>query len=198
MSGIGDGIVADVGMQGSLDAREALRSQLSLSTIYRVECYDRDGHLKWIEEVPNLIVNEGLDDVLDKYLKGSSYTATWFVGLIDNASFDVLGIEDDAAGIVQATTSGSNGWLENTDYSEGTREALTLGSVLAQSVDNSASKASFSITATVTINGAFVISNSTKAGTTGVLYGEASFSSARAAANGDTLNVTVTLTSASG
>ncbi len=52
--------------------------------------------------------------------------------------------------------------------------------------------------ATVTVNGAFVVSGDTaKLGVAGILYGEASFSVARAAASGDTLNVTVTLTAAS-
>jgi len=191
-------VKADLAVGGDLSMREGLQAKLSMMTIFRVECFDKDGHLKWIEEVPNLIVNEGLDDILDKYLKGSAYTAAFSVGLIDNAAFDILGIEDDAAGITDTTTSGSNGWGELTEYDEAVRQTLTLGTVARQSVDNSASKASFSINATVTINGAFVVSGDTvKLGTTGILYGEASFASPRAAANGDTLNVTATLTAAS-
>ena len=199
MSGISQGMGADVGVQGDIDFREAFRKQLGLSTIYRFECFDKHGHLKWIEEIPNLVVNEGLDDVLTQFFKGSGYTAAFSVGLIDNAGFDVLGIEDDAAGIITGgPTSGSNGWGEVTEYDEATREVLTLGSIVAQSVDNTASKASFAINATITINGAFVVRGDTaKLGTSGTLYGEASFASARSAESGDTLNVTVTLTSAS-
>lgn len=67
----------------------------------------------------------------------------------------------------------------------------------SQSVDNAASKASFSISASVTIKGAFAVTNNTKGGGSGVLYGAAAFAASRAAESGDTLNVTVTLTSAS-
>ena len=41
--------------------------QLSMFNMYDVECYDKDGNLKWREVVPNLVVNAGLDDVLDNY-----------------------------------------------------------------------------------------------------------------------------------
>jgi hypothetical protein len=64
-------------------------------------------------------------------------------------------------------------------------------------VDNSASKAQFSINATATIGGAFIVTNSTKGGTTGILYGGGAFTEGnRSVVNGDTLNVTVTLTAA--
>ncbi|MCY2965065.1 MAG: hypothetical protein NT069_15760 [Planctomycetota bacterium] len=62
------------------------------------------------------------------------------------------------------------------------------------SVDNSASPAVFNINATTYIFGAFLADNSTKSGTTGTLYGTGINGSgiARAVANTDTLNVTVT------
>lgn len=166
--------------------------------IYKFECYDRFGKLKWVEEIPNLIVNEGLDDVLNKYFKGSGYTAAWYVGLIDNASFSAIAAGDTAAkitGTVNAPTT--NAWQEFDDIDEANRPALTLGSVSGQSVDNSASKAAFTINATGTVNGAFVVTTNTILGTSGVLYGAASFSATRAVESGDTINVTVTLTSAS-
>lgn len=145
--------------------------------------------LKWVEYVKNLVTTEGKNDELSKYLKGSSYTAAFYVGLINNASFSALAVGDTAAQI-----GGSNGWLEATAYSESVRQTLTLGSVSAASVDNTASKAVFSINGTITINGAFVATVSTKSGTTGVLFGEASFASTRSLLSGDTLTVTVTLT----
>ena len=50
----------------------------------------------------------------------------------------------------------------------------------------------FSINGTTTVGGAFLISESTKGGTTGVLFSAADFQSPgdRAVTNGDTLNVT--------
>ena len=91
------------------------------------------------------------------------------------------------------------GWAEVVAYSEGTRPALTLGTVASQSVDNSASKASFSINAnSTTIGGAAVTTNGTKSGTTGTLYGAAAFTGGdKSTDSGDSLNVTITLTAAS-
>jgi hypothetical protein len=59
-------------------------------------------------------------------------------------------------------------------------------------IDNSGSVAVFTMNATVTIAGAFLISNSTKSGTTGTLFSVSTFQSpgARSVVSGDTLNVT--------
>jgi hypothetical protein len=152
------------------------------STLYSVRCFDANGVEKWHEEVPNLVVNVGLNDILDKYFKGSTYTAAWHVGL-------------KGAGTIAAgdTLASHAGWTEITAYS-GDRKALTLGSVASQSVNNSASKASFAITGTATVAGAFICVGAT--GTGGILYGAADFSVSRSVINGDTLEVTVTLTMA--
>ena len=120
-------------------------------SLYTFECRDKGGNLKWQEQVHNLVVDAGLNDLLDKYFKGSSYTAAWYVGLIDNASFTEVAADDTAAKI--ATTKNhptTNDWQEFDDYDEATREALTLGSVSGKSVDNSASKAEFTINASGT------------------------------------------------
>lgn len=172
---------------------------------YTFECRDAAGNLRWADAIDNLVTNEGLNDWLDKYLKGSSYTAAWYVGLISSTDFGAIqsgdtavGIRIEASGSGSATGAGSNQWEELDDYTEGVRQTLTLGTVASQSVDNSASKASFSINATVTIKGGFVASNSGKGSGAGVLLGAAAFASERSMFSGDTLNVTVTLTAASG
>lgn len=145
--------------------------------------------LKWIDGFENLVTTEGKNDTLNKYFKGSSYTAAFFVGLVDNAGFSAF-----AAGDTAAQIGGSNGWAEATAYSEGTRQTLTLGTPSGGAVDNSASKATFSINGTVTIHGAFAITDNTKSGTSGVLYGEGAFSADRPLLPGDIVKVTVTLT----
>lgn len=158
---------------------------VGMSTRYEVECIGPDGTVKWRDGFTNLVVTAGRNDLLDKYFQGSTYTAAHYVGLTDGTpTFDAAD-----------TMSSHAGWVEVTDYSEGTREALTLGSVSAGSVDNSASKAQFSINGTATVGGAFVATNSTKGGTSGTLYGGGAFSGGdKSVTSGDTLNVTVTLT----
>lgn len=155
---------------------------------YSFECRDKDGNLKWTDHIDNLVVNVGLDDLLDKYFKGSTYTAAFFVGITD-------GTPTPAAG---DTMSSHAGWAEVTAYDEATRQSLTLGSVSGQSVDNSASRARFTISANgTTVGGAFITTNSTKGGTTGTLYSIGAFSAGdKVLDDGDTLDVTITLTAA--
>lgn len=143
---------------------------------------------KWIEEFDNLVVNAGLNDSLDKHLKGSAYTAAWYVGLMS-------GTPTVAAGDTMASHAG---WTEVTAYDEATRQTLTLGAVAAQSVDNAASKANFTISAnSTTIGGAFLTTVNTKGGTTGTLYGGGAFSAGnKVLDDNDTLAVTVTCTAA--
>jgi hypothetical protein len=89
------------------------------------------------------------------------------------------------------------GWAEITDYTEGTRPVLNTHAAADKSVDNSgANKASFSINANATIGGAFLCTNSTKGGSAGVLYSVGAFTADKPLEDGDTLNVTMTLTSA--
>lgn len=171
---------------GEAQARGGLVGGRVLKTHYKFEAFDKHGNLKWIEEFDNLVVNAGLDDSLDKHLKGSGYTAAWYVGLTD-------GTPTPAAG---DTMSSHAGWAEVTAYDEAVRQTLTLGSVSSQSVDNSASKATFTIsTNSTTIGGAFITNNSTKGGSTGTLYGVGAFTAGdKTLDDDDTLNVTVTLT----
>lgn len=174
-------------VHAGLDAVGGLGAGRMLKTSYKLEAFDKDGNLKWVDEFDNLVVNEGLDDSLDKHFKASGYTAAWYVGLLDSSP-------TVAAGDTMASHAG---WSEITDYDEATREDLTLGSVSGQSVDNSASKASFSINASVTVGGAFVTTDNTKGASSGTLYGGGALSSGdRSLISGDTLNVTVTLTAA--
>lgn len=161
---------------------------LSPKNTYAFECHGPDGDLRWREEVHNLITTEGKNDLLTNYFKGSSYSAAFYVGLVTGAS------PTFAAGDTAAQIGGANGWTESTIYSESVRQTLTLGTASSGSIDNTASKAVFSINNSGTIGGGFVITNSTKSGTTGKLYGEAAFGSARTVANTDTISVSVTLT----
>ena len=159
---------------------------LGLKNIWEVVCLDSDGNEKWREINKNLVTTEGLNHVLSSTLDGGTQITTWYVGL--------KGTGSAAAGDTMASHSG---WSEVTDYSQSVRQTLTLGTAAAGSIDNSASKASYSINATATVAGAFINSDSTKSGTSGTLYGVVDFASSRSVISGDTLEVTVTLTAAS-
>lgn len=158
--------------------------QMTRKSHYAMECYGPDGEFKWRDEFDNLVTTVGLNDSLDKHFKGSAYTALWYVGLTAGSTF--------VAGDTQASHAG---WAESTVYSNSARPTLTLGSVAAGSVDNSASKAVFNINANGTVMGAFVTTGSAPGGTVGILYGEGVLAGgSRLVQSGDTLSVTITLT----
>jgi hypothetical protein len=157
--------------------------------VFTVKCFDQDGNLKWEAEKHNLVVNVGLKDMNDKYFTGSAYTATWYIGLYGAGASNTPAAGD--------TMSSHAGWTEVTDYSQATRpQAVFAAATTADPsvITNSASVAVFSIDGTTTVGGAFLTSNNTKGGTTGVLFSASDFTSPgdRSVVSGDTLNVTYT------
>ena len=152
---------------------------------YVVECFGADGSLKWSEAIENLVTTAGKNDALDKYLSGSAYTAAWYLGLIGSTSYTT----GPAAGDTSAT---HGGWDEDQSYTQGARPAASFASASGGSKSLS-SAAVFSMNGSTTIKGCFLISNSTKGGTTGTLYSAGLFSGGdKALSNGDTLNVSYT------
>lgn len=152
---------------------------------YTVECRDAAGNLKWSEVIDNLVTTVGKNDALDKYLAGSAYTAAWYLGLISSASY--------TTGVAVGDTAASHGgWTEDQNYSQGARPTAAFSAAAAGSKSLS-SALTFSINATTTIKGCFLISNATKGGTSGILYSAGLFSGGdKAVGNGDTLNVSYT------
>ena len=158
--------------------------------VYKIQCHDAQGNLKWEAESTNLVVNVGLQDMNAKYFTGSAYTAAWYIGLYGAGASNTPAASD--------TMSSHAGWTENTGYSNATRPACTFGTPTTANpsvATNSASPASFNINATSTVGGAFLVSNNTVGGTTGTLYSAADFGAPgdRAVVNSDILTVTYTL-----
>ena len=156
--------------------------------VFTVQCFDKDGNLKWEESSPNLVVNQGLQDMNTQYFKGSAYTAAFYLGLITGPGAS----NTYAAGDTLASHAG---WTEFTNYA-GTRKVATFGTATTADpsvISNSASTAAFSISgAGGTVAGAFL--TTVTSGTSGILFSESNFQAPgdRAVVNGDTLNVTYT------
>lgn len=162
-----------------------LANKAKAGGVFHVQCFDKDGNLKWEESAHNLVVNEGLQDMNAKYFEGSTYTAAWYLGLVTGPGAG----NTYAAG---NTLASHVGWTEDTNYS-GNRKAVTFGTATTADpsvIDNSGSPAQFSMTGTTTIAGAFLASVAT--GTSGILFSVSNFQSPgdRAVVSGDTLNVT--------
>ena len=155
-----------------------------LTQRYRVEAFDKDGNLKWSEELDNLVTTEGKNKYLDATLKTGLASPAWYVSLIKAATGSID---------VADTLASHSGWTEGapgTDWT-GNRLAFTTGTISAGSVDNSGSKATFPILGSLTIKGALLAS--VASGTGGTLLGAALFTGGdRSVVAGDTLSVTVT------
>lgn len=174
-------------MSSTVQSNKGVSEGVKGGGVFTVTCFDKDGNLKWEAKSHNLVVNVGLQDMNDKYFSGSSYTAAWYIGLYGAADSNTPAASD--------TMSSHAGWTEVTAYSESTRQACSFGSATAADpsvISNSASVAVFSINGTTTVGGAFLTSDSTKSGTSGILFSAADFASPgdRSVVSGDTLNVT--------
>ena len=153
-----------------------------------IVCRDKHGNIKWTDKIENIVVNAGLDYLLDIGLSGGVQITSWYLGLTDSTP-------TVAAGDTMASHAG---WTEVTAYSEAARLAWTDGGVSGQSVSNSASPATFTINANGTVvGGAFLTSVSTKGGATGTLYAAGAFGAGdKSLDTSDTLDVTATFTQA--
>jgi len=139
-------------------------------------------------EQPNLVVNEGLDKLLNVMFNGATQIGTWYLGLFE-------GNYTPAATVTAATIASAA--TECTAYDQSTRPEYVEAAATSQSITNSANRAAFTFNATKSIYGAFLISNNTKGGTTGTLFSAARFSSSKSVVSSDELLLTYTFTAAS-
>ena len=175
-------------VSAGLVAKVGSSERMRAGGVFHVQCFDKDGNLKWEDAMHNLVVNEGLQDMNAKYFTGSTYSAGFFLGLITGPASGTSYVAGDTLAV-------HGGWTEFTNYS-GSRKAVTFGSpTLADPsvISNSASPAQFSISgAGGVVAGAFLCT--VASGTSGILFSEADFQSPgdRTVVSGDTLNVTYT------
>lgn len=156
--------------------------QMGLSFLYHVRCLDKYGNIKWEELFHNLTTTEGANSLGNVYFRAQTQITAWYVGL------------KQAGTIAAGDTAASHaGWSDFTGYSQSTRPALTLAAFSGGGSDNSASKAEFTINASGTVAGAFIVSNSSKTGNTGVLYSVGDFSAAIPVVAADTIQVTASV-----
>ena len=155
------------------------KSEFGGKFIFR--CLDPKGNLKWEDFIENLTTKEGLDYILGVSFKGNTQSSTWYIGLMD--STPTLDADD--------TMGSHSGWSEVTAYDETDRQEWVQSSISSPSIDNSSSKASYSINTNDTvIGGGFLVDDPTKGGTSGILLAESAFSGGdKTADSGDTLEV---------
>lgn len=138
----------------------------------------------WAAESQNVVTTEGGNYFLDKLLAGSSYTAAWYVGLVNTST-----------AVAITNTYAAKGNTESTAYSNATRVAASFAAASAKS--KVAASNVFNINATDTITGVFLANVSTKGDSTAnagvnVLYSISLLGTSKAVANTDTLTISYT------
>lgn len=142
----------------------------------------------WVCDQPNGITNVGIHYLLEVGFRSDamapvSQIAPWFAGLIDDASF---------SGVAAADTAASHaGWIESDDYSEADRQTLAFGAAAARAIT---AQVSFTMNASKTLRGIFVISDDAKNGTSGTLWSTALFGTPPSVVNGNVLTANYSLT----
>ena len=185
--GLGDILTAVDSTGVAVTKTGAADEVLSIKGYYTVECFDADGVLKWSDDIKNLVVTVGKNDMLDKYFAGSTYTAAWYMGLVDNTSFSAYAAGD--------TLASHAGWLEFLSYTGANRATAAWSAASAGAKSTTAT--AFNINATGTVLGALMCTtqakNTTSNGGAGILFSAGTFSGgARSVVSGDVVNVTWT------
>lgn len=130
----------------------------------------------------NLIPTEGIAYILGSALGATAKITTWYLAVFSGAvnpaaSWTAANFAANASEIT-STTEG---------YSNVTRPTWTPGSVTAGVIGNLASKATFNIVCTTSVNisGAALLSSNTRGGTSGVLASASRFATVRQVYSGD-------------
>jgi hypothetical protein len=153
---------------------------------YFFQCFGPDGQTKWEVREKNLVVNAGLNHILDVVFAGSAQTNPWYLGLV--ASSMTVASAD--------TMSVHAGWAEVVPYATATR-AVFVDVRTNRLVSNSASTVSHAINTAATIGGALLVSTNNKGGSSGILLCAVAFTGGdKAVADLDTLTITYTFSAA--
>lgn len=138
---------------------------------------------------PNIVTTEGMNHLLSSLIVGFSIIQPWYIAPYSGSVTPVVGTT--AATFTSVTT-------EVTQYDEATRELWAVDALGAGVViQNDATRADFTMNASVTVRGCGVLSASAKSATTGKLLAYANFSAARALVDDDILTVRYTITASS-
>ncbi len=193
--GFGDHAVA------TLQANAIIPEGMGVDGFYHVECRDAAGNLKWEEEFPNLVVAVGKQLMLDTLLRTSgTYTTVGpFLGLIDNSTT-----------FAAADTMTSKTWTELTTYTVGGSAvrgtavfgaASSSGTTPSNVTTSAATAITYTMTGSATVYGCFLVTGtgavSTISNTSGTLYSEGNFATAKTVTSGDTVSVTYSTTATS-
>jgi hypothetical protein len=161
------------------------QSKAKIGFVYRFEHLSADGDVLSVEDVHNLIPDQGRDYILTAALLLGSQFNNWFIGLYEG-SYAPQASDTMATFVASATEI-------TAAYAEAARLALVPNALAAGVFVNAASPAVFTFTAEKTVRGGFISSGSVKGGATGILLSAVLASSPKVVGAGESLRVTAGL-----
>ena len=161
-------------------------------TVWDVEHWRGDNMLSRTKD-HNICTDEGLNHLLNVVFGATAKETTWYVEIYEGSS-----VPSFVAGTTYAAPTGT----PSSAYDEATRPEYIDVAATGKVMTNSASKATFTINASKTIQGASLVAGGSAATTKadvaggGILYCAAAFSSPKVCEDDDVLKITITITAA--
>lgn len=163
-----------------------MKSALVLSGFeYACEVVDASGRVVDRSVEHNLIPQVGIDHIVGLIRGSGSPISSWYVGLFEGNYVPSAAV---TAADLQTNV------LESQTYDEAARPAWVHAYDGTGVIDNLANRAVFTFNAAKTIYGAFLISSSTKGGSTGLLFSIARFASPKTVEPGGEFRLTSGIT----
>jgi hypothetical protein len=186
----------------TLNAGAKANETVGIEGVYKVECRDKDGNLKWEDSFPNLVVAVGKQLLLDTLLKGVSYSVVGpFLGLtsasLTPAATDTMATIVPSSEFINYTVGGSA--VRGTAVFA---SATSTGTTPTNVTTSTATAITYTITgAGGTVYGCFLVTgtgaSSAQGNTGGTLYSVGNFATAKITTAGDTVSVTYSATATS-
>ena len=146
--------------------------------IFTFRAFDRRRLFLWEKSFHNTVTKAGLSNNLNVHLQ----SASWYLGLVNNAGFSAFDSSTD-------TMASHPGWTEYSSYSQATRPAWA-SSLSGTFISNAASPATFTFTGTAILKGAFLVSDNVKGASNGILFASGAFPDLQTKAALEILEVT--------
>jgi hypothetical protein len=165
--------------------------KLKAKGTWKVVHKDRMGKIISIDEIENLVTNEGWDYLLDAALHGSTQISTWYIAPWKTST----------AAAATNTYSSPGNTEASSEISEATRQEWAEGASSSQSVTNSTA-ATITAASAVTIYGFGIVGGGSAASTKGdsagggTLFSSGMLASSKTLATGETLDLTYTVAKA--
>lgn len=160
------------------------RANVNVGGYFKTQHLAANGDLLGEDISENLVPAQGRQAILDTMFNGvapMTLPVSWFVGIFEG---DYVPLDTNTAANIASTST------ECVAYTQATRPAFSRATpIVSYTADNSASRALFTFNANKTVYGAFLISNSTKSGTTGTLMAASRFTAAKVLASAEELTV---------